>query len=326
MRQHVWHKSLLLIQLISGGASVLAFAQSPSPMRTAELLAFPSAAWPRRPSEGEIVEAYSAIQSKKWNINGQDMSALAEQYTDMQWQKMHTLQPRRNHVIVTYKSTYYRTYSSMESKWRCMALGYGNDKFTFIPVGMKNFETKEALDSYVSMYQPGWIDDEPAAEGGDSEVPDWVLVVGGSAALGAAVTAIVKSLRKAKKKAASQPDDGKKKDEDKPKDHAYILQLSADRIALEAGKPAPLMVTAWRVEETGKRTQARNAALRIVSTEPAVQVAPAEGLGTIQCSITVNGSPRKQPVILSVTGTAEGKQLTAQVQVTVPVQYRLEVA
>jgi hypothetical protein len=317
-------RTLTLILAISGSFPALILAQTQNPLRTAELLLYPSVSWPRRPSDGEIVDAYNKIQSKKMTVNGQDMSAFAEQYTDMQWQKMHTLQPRRNHVIATYKSTYYRTYSSMESKWRCMALGYRDDGFTFIPVGMRNFDTKEALDSWVSQYQPGWIDDEPAAESG--EVPDWVLVVGGSAALGAAVTAIVKSLRKAKKKAASQPDAGKRKEEDKPKDHAYILQLSADHIALEAGKPAPLMVTAWRIEDTGKRTQARNAALRILSTEPAVQVAPAEGFGTIQCSITVNGSPRKQPVILSVTGTAEGKQLTAQVQVTVPIQYRLEVA
>jgi hypothetical protein len=297
-------------------------AQSPSPFQIADALLYPSANWPRLPSDGEIEAAFSRIQPQTYNVNGQDLSALAPKYGELKWQKMHTLQPRRNHVIATYMQTYMATYNSTAQSWHCMALGYADGQYRFIPVGMRNFQTREARDQWVSQYNPGWLSDTSAPESsnGESQVPDWVLVVGGSAALGAAVTAVVKSLKKRKKS-----DDPEKPEQKKSKDYAYILQLSADRIVLEPGKPAALIIQAWKVDADGRRTQATNASLAVSSGDPAVLTSPSRGFGNMQCSIAVQGNPKTQIVKLMVTGAAEGKQMAAEVQVQSALEYRLEI-
>lgn len=145
---------------------------------------------------------------------------------------------------------------------------------------------------------------DDGTDGTDDDLPPWVKVVGTAAALAAGVAMIsrILSSRRARKPT-------------RPPQYGYILQLSAEEIQVEEGKPATVSTRVWRVDEQGAISPVPDATLAVASPDPALQVSPDSGKGTIECTVVLVRQPGSPTIVLTVTGQAGGQTVQASVRV-----------
>lgn len=147
---------------------------------------------------------------------------------------------------------------------------------------------------------------DDGTDGADDGLPPWVKVVGTAAALAAGVAMIsrILSSRRARKPT-------------RPPQYGYILQLSAEEIQVEEGKPATVSARVWRVDEQGATSPVPDAPLAVASPDPALQVSPDSGKGTIECTVALVQPPSSQIVVLSITAETGGQRVHASVRVVI---------
>lgn len=148
--------------------------------------------------------------------------------------------------------------------------------------------------------------DDEGTDGTDDGIPPWVKVIGGVAAVAAGVAAIARILSSRRARKPSRPPQ-----------YGYILQLSAEEIQVEEGRPATVSAKVWRVDEQGATSPVPEATLAVVSPDPALEVSPGSGKGTIECTVTLVQQPRFPSIGLTVTGQAGGQTVQAAVTVTI---------
>ncbi|MCU0293204.1 MAG: hypothetical protein MUF10_14625 [Thermoanaerobaculaceae bacterium] len=148
--------------------------------------------------------------------------------------------------------------------------------------------------------------DDEGTDGTGDDIPPWVKVLGGAVALAAGVAAIVRILSSRRARKPSRPPQ-----------FGYILQLSAEEIQIEEGKPATVSARVWRVDEQGATSPVPDATLAVASPDPALQVNPGSGKGTIECTVALVRQPGSPTIVLTVTSQAGGQTVQASVRVVI---------
>ncbi len=149
------------------------------------------------------------------------------------------------------------------------------------------------------------------------------VVIGGGAAIGAAVTVILKKAKKgrvAPQKAdrITSPEGRGENKQDQDQPEGYILNISEDNIFITPETSAQLIVTVLRVFADGN-TQKDPSAPITVSLEPNsnLQVVPLKGFGEISVSISQkNAESMNIEEYINVTTLVPGSQKTAKVKVS----------
>ena len=138
----------------------------------------------------------------------------------------------------------------------------------------------------------------------DDEFP-WEVVIGG-AAIGAAVIAIRKRLKKGKNQ-------NNKKGNKKKEKAGYILQLSAKEFDFSDEKQGNLEVRVIKITETSEKSI--NASIQIVNPESALQIRPSSGTTPFKCQLSLKEQPIENQFKITVVAHAEGHQYQKDVQI-----------
>lgn len=138
----------------------------------------------------------------------------------------------------------------------------------------------------------------------DDDFP-WEVVIGG-AAIGAAVVAIRKRLKKSK--------NNKKEDNYKEKEKAgYILQLSTKEFDFSEEKQGNLEVSVVKVTETSEKSI--SAAIQIINPEPALHIQPSSGTTPLKCKLFLKDQPKENQFKITVIANAEGHQYQKDIKI-----------
>jgi len=139
----------------------------------------------------------------------------------------------------------------------------------------------------------------------DDGIP-WAVVIGGIGVLAAggvtvAAAAAGLAARSRKKRKPAEKDKDQRKEDDTV---GYILQLSHDRLTLQAGEPTPLETAVWRVDSEGQYSIASDAQIAL-RPPGGIAVLPAHGMGRVTTQIELRDPNIGSEQILTVT---EGSQ------------------
>jgi len=147
-----------------------------------------------------------------------------------------------------------------------------------------------------------------------SDGADWVLVVGGLAAVGAMAVAV----------AAAAGVGGyliykNSRGKAKPSRQTYILQLSTQKVDIAEGQVHRLQINAWRVMPTGGYQPAPEAMINLYISDPncGLQISPISGRGSLACTIALPKLRSSQTVTLTAVATASGAQTRGVVQINI---------
>ena len=132
----------------------------------------------------------------------------------------------------------------------------------------------------------------------------WKVVIG-TAALGAAIIAIRKRLKKSKKK-------DKKGEKETFK---YVLQLGDESFTLVENEPQFLYIQAWKITEKGKFPT--NASIRIQNSEKALSILPFTGTGRLKSKLLLKGQPSKEKFNITVIAAVEGRSIQKSVTILI---------
>jgi hypothetical protein len=165
---------------------------------------------------------------------------------------------------------------------------------------------------------------QPSEPGTNSGGLSWILVVGGLAALAAAVVAVVAGLGVAA--ALILRGRGPKAPSKQPAPPRYVLQLSARSLEVRVGQSTSLGIQAWRITPEGATLPAPDAVINVLPppSSTGLVVTPLSGLGTLQCIFTVAKSGVCTALPVTVTALAQGIQTSAQVDVRIVPMYALQ--
>lgn len=139
----------------------------------------------------------------------------------------------------------------------------------------------------------------------ESEFP-WVVIVG-SLAVVAVAAGLIAILRGKPKKKGQQPPE------------QYILQLSKDTVKVSPQKSDSFTVTAWKVTEEGGILPVPSALIRAIPPPniPDLSLDPASGNGSLTPSVSLRHFPGSVTGVITITASAGGKSVTADVKVTI---------
>lgn len=153
----------------------------------------------------------------------------------------------------------------------------------------------------------------------------WILVIGAIAVIGVVGGALVLTKKKPPaptpvEKPLIKPKEVKKKEEKKPS--RYILQLSTDRLSVEPGKPANLVVSVWKQVGSQPPQRAPEAAISLtVPADSGLLIIPSSGQGELRAQISGGDTMNSGEFPLTVTASAKGSTQEATVMVTVKEDY-----
>ena len=145
---------------------------------------------------------------------------------------------------------------------------------------------------------------------------NWQVIIGGIGAVAVAAAGLASRARR-------KPPTQEKEEQKEPKTAGYILQLSHNRLALRAGKPAQLLVAVWRVDSMGQYTLAADARISLI-TPRGVAVLPAEGLGRVACRIEQQNPDIDGDQRLTIEAQAGGESYASEVTLTLEAEYQVE--
>lgn len=142
----------------------------------------------------------------------------------------------------------------------------------------------------------------------------WVVIVGGLAALAAVAVLIARRLKNRPKKKGEQPPD------------QYILQLSKDTLKVSPKQSDSFTASVWKVTEAGGLVQVPNAQIRLTPPQniPALVLEPTTGSGSLTASVSLRTFPGNVTGVITVTASAGGRTVSADVKVTVEGQANIE--
>jgi hypothetical protein len=144
----------------------------------------------------------------------------------------------------------------------------------------------------------------------------WQIIIGGIGALAVAAAGLATRARR-------KPPTQAKEEQKEPETAGYILQLSHNRLALRAGKPAQLQVAVWRVDSMGQYTLAADARIRLIAPR-GVAVLPAEGLGRVASRIEQQNPDIDGDQRLTIEARAGGESYGSEVILTLAAEYQVE--
>ncbi|WP_157961057.1 hypothetical protein [Lutibacter citreus] len=145
----------------------------------------------------------------------------------------------------------------------------------------------------------------------DDEFP-WEVIIGG-AALGAAIVAIRKRLKKSK--------NSKKKSEKDEEKAGYVLQLNKEEFSLKPNESKTLTAKVWKITEKGKSLA--NATIKIQNSEKALKVMPFSAVGTLNSQLSLKDKPKENQFYITVTASVDGHSYQKQVRINAGMQNRL---
>jgi hypothetical protein len=158
---------------------------------------------------------------------------------------------------------------------------------------------------------------------------DWVVVVGGAAALAVAMTLVAKIFKARRKKSAGKPNQPepkksnkqqkekkKKEEEEEEEKFFYILQLNKDMLEIGPEKSDKLVITAWRVDSAGNRSLAQDAAIQVQTSEKGIAISSPSGNGQCASEISLKSQGQLEDALLNITAAVGGKTLKATAKVT----------
>ena len=161
----------------------------------------------------------------------------------------------------------------------------------------------------------------------DNNSSTWMKVVGGAAALSAAGATAARLLRLKRKNSPPANNKSKSKKEQekekKKKEYVYMLQLNKDSIDLRDKKSDRLVVTVWRVDETGARTHAENAYITVENPSSALSVSPGSGQGQCVATVSQDFASSEKNITLTIRAVADGQEFSASVSVALSVELTL---
>ena len=145
---------------------------------------------------------------------------------------------------------------------------------------------------------------------------NWQVIIGGIGAVAVAAAGLASRARR-------KPPTQEKEEQKEPETAGYVLQLSHNRLALRAGKPAQLLVAVWRVDSMGQYTLAADARISLI-TPRGVAVLPAEGLGRVACRIEQQNPDIDGDQRLTIEAQAGGESYASEVTLTLEAEYQVE--
>jgi hypothetical protein len=111
-----------------------------------------------------------------------------------------------------------------------------------------------------------------------------------------------------------------RKEEKKPS--RYILQLSTDRLSIEPGQPANLVVSVWKQMGTQPPQRAPEAAISLtVPADSGLIIIPSSGQGELRAQVSGGDAMNSGEFPLTVTASARGSTQEATVMVTIKEDY-----
>lgn len=142
---------------------------------------------------------------------------------------------------------------------------------------------------------------------------DWKTIVGGGAlaAAAAALAAAYWRKRRASGDKSTKPPDGPV---------GYVLQLSHDRLTLQAGERVALTVTVWAVDHTGATSLASSASISL-SPPRGIVAAPTTGRGRLVTQLTAMPEVIEGTHALEVSAEAGGSTYSARVAIAAGAAY-----
>ncbi len=130
----------------------------------------------------------------------------------------------------------------------------------------------------------------------------WKVVIG-AAALGAAIVAIRKRLKKSKNK----------KNKGEKEKFKYVLQLGDDSFTLVEHEPQFLYIQAWKITEKGKFPT--NASIKIQNSERALSILPFSGIGRLKSKLILKGKPSNEEFTITVNASIGNKSIQKIVRI-----------
>lgn len=157
----------------------------------------------------------------------------------------------------------------------------------------------------------------------------WVVVIGGIVVAGIVLIGgglVLKGRTKppdVTPAKSTKPGTGKDKEEkEEKKSSRYILQLSTDRLSIEPGKPANLMVTVWKQVGSQLPQQASEAGISLtLPAEAGLIITPSSGQGHLNAQVRAGDAITSGEFPLTVTATARGSTQEATVMVSIKEDY-----
>jgi hypothetical protein len=148
----------------------------------------------------------------------------------------------------------------------------------------------------------------------------WVVIVGGLA-----VVAVAAGLIAALRGRPKSPDRPPEKKGEQPPDQ-YILQLSKDSLKVGPEKNDSFTATAWKVTEDGGFVPAPDARIQLAPPPkiPALVIEPAAGSGSLTASVSLSTYPGPIAGVITVTASAGGRTVSADVKVTIEGRANIE--
>lgn len=142
-----------------------------------------------------------------------------------------------------------------------------------------------------------------------------IAVVGGIAAVAAAAAAAI---------AATESEDDPEDEQEAPPE-IVVIQVNPGDIEVSSGSPALVRITAWRVVGDAAPVQAPDVPLSIhAPAASGLRLTPPSGVGDIIVTVELVSDPAETLVVLTASGAAKGRTVTAQVTVHIEVGYDLE--
>lgn len=190
--------------------------------------------------------------------------------------------------------------------------------------------------------QPTDVPEQPDPE--DPDVP-WTLVIGGVAAVTAAVIGLTKILKGGGKKPPvgpvtstkqppqppkpepKQPPKSPETKKKEPPKEKYILQLSTEQVTINANQTGTLEIKAWKVTEKGT-LPASDAAITLEPGHPAVLLNVKQGWESLKPVISWDTKHMDFPVPVPVTVWAQAGEhaFRASFNVVIDPQWKLELS
>lgn len=138
------------------------------------------------------------------------------------------------------------------------------------------------------------------------EDSSWVVIVGGLAVVAVAAAVIARMLKNRPKKKGEQPPE------------QYILQLSKDTLKVSLKRSDSFTVTAWKVTEDGGFVAVPTAQITVTPPRniPGLVIQPATGNGSLTPSVSLRTFPGSVSGVITITASAGGRTVSADVKVT----------
>ena len=161
----------------------------------------------------------------------------------------------------------------------------------------------------------------------------WIVVIGVLVVAGVVGGAVVLTKKKPPAEAPvvqprPKPKEVKTKEKEKEKEKEeiqYILQLSTDRLLVEPGKPANLMVTVWKQVGSQPPQQASEAAISLtLPAEAGLIMTPSSGRGQLSAQVRAGDATTSGEFPVTVTATVGNNTQEATVMVSIEPYYVME--